>query len=54
MGRQDGLDLIAGTDPKTVLPSARSIIVLIEAYFREAYPHSLSAISDGVTWTTTG
>jgi epoxyqueuosine reductase len=33
-----GLDLIAGTDPKTILTSARSIIVLIEAYFGEAFP----------------
>ncbi len=33
-----GLDLIAGTDPKNILQSAQSIIVLIEAYFREAFP----------------
>jgi epoxyqueuosine reductase len=38
---QSGLDLIAGTDPKTVLPGAKSIIVLVEAYFREAFPPSL-------------
>ncbi len=36
-----GLDLINGTDPKNILPEARSIIVLIEAYFREAYPSQL-------------
>jgi len=36
-----GLDLIAGTDPKNILPDAASIIVLIEAYFREAYPPQL-------------
>jgi len=36
-----GLDLIAGTDPRSILPDARSIIVLIEAYFREAYPPQL-------------
>ena len=36
-----GLDLLAGTDPKTILPGARSIIVLIEAYFREAFPLQL-------------
>ena len=38
---QSGLDLIAGTDPQTVLPGAKSIIVLVEAYFREAFPPSL-------------
>ena len=38
-----GLDLIGGTDPKTVLPSAKSIIVLLEVYFREAFPASLEA-----------
>jgi epoxyqueuosine reductase len=38
---QSGLDLIAGTDPKSVLPGAKSVIVLVEAYFREAFPPSL-------------
>jgi epoxyqueuosine reductase len=38
---QSGLDLIAGTDPKNVLPGAKSIIVLVDAYFREAFPPSL-------------
>ena len=33
-----GLALTAGTDPATILPSAKSIIVLIDVYFREAYP----------------
>ena len=36
-----GLDLVLGTDPKNILPSAQSIIVLIEAYFREAFPSQL-------------
>jgi len=36
-----GLDLMAGTDPKTILPDARSIIVLMEVYFRLAYPRNL-------------
>lgn len=36
-----GLDLIAGTDPRNILPGAKSIIVLVEAYFREAFPVSL-------------
>ena len=36
-----GLDLIAGTDPRNILPRAKSIIVLVEAYFREAFPASL-------------
>lgn len=33
-----GLDLVAGTDPKNILPGARSIIVLLEAYFSKAFP----------------
>ncbi len=36
-----GLELIAGTDPRNILPGAKSIIVLVEAYFREAFPASL-------------
>ncbi len=36
-----GIDLIAGTDPRNILPEAKSIIVLVEAYFREAFPASL-------------
>jgi epoxyqueuosine reductase len=36
-----GVDLFEGTDPKTVLPDARSIIVLIDSYCREAFPASL-------------
>ncbi|MBI9083650.1 MAG: epoxyqueuosine reductase [Desulfobacterales bacterium] len=36
-----GLDLMAGTDPKTVLPEAQTVIVLMEVYFRQAYPASL-------------
>ncbi|MGC9323934.1 MAG: 4Fe-4S double cluster binding domain-containing protein [Desulfomonilia bacterium] len=36
-----GLDLISGTDPKTILPNAKSIIVLVEEYFREAFPLSM-------------
>ena len=36
-----GLDLIGGTDPKASMPEAKSIIVLMEAYFREAFPPSM-------------
>ncbi len=36
-----GLDLIAGTDPKKSFPNAKTIIVLMEVYFREAFPHSM-------------
>jgi epoxyqueuosine reductase len=36
-----GLDLMSGVDPKSVLPSAKTIIVLMEVYFNEAYPSSL-------------
>jgi epoxyqueuosine reductase len=38
---QAEMDLIAGTDPRNVLPGAKSIIMLVEAYFREAFPPSL-------------
>lgn len=36
-----GLALMKGTDPKTILPQAQSIIVLMEAYFRKAFPRVL-------------
>jgi len=36
-----GIDLFEGTDPKTMLADARSIIVLIENYCRDAFPASL-------------
>lgn len=37
-----GLALTAGTDPKTVLPGAKSIIVLLDNYFKEAFPQKLA------------
>ena len=36
-----GRDLVAGTDPKNVLPEARTIIVLLELYFSKSYPRNL-------------
>lgn len=36
-----GLGLLAGTDPKTILPNAKSIIVLLESYFEESFPPSM-------------
>ena len=33
-----GFSLLAGTDPKNILPNAKSIIVLLESYFEEALP----------------
>jgi len=36
-----GLDLMSGTIPQHIMPAAKSIIVLMEVYFRESYPHSL-------------
>ena len=36
-----GLALMAGVDPKTVLAAAKSIIVLLDVYFRESFPPSL-------------
>ena len=34
----DGLNLIKGTDPKNIMPDAKTIIVLLVAYFRESFP----------------
>ena len=36
-----GLDMIGGTDPQTILPGAKSIIVIMEAYFREGFPSEM-------------
>jgi epoxyqueuosine reductase len=33
-----GLELMKGTDPRAVMPGAQTVIVLMEVYFREAYP----------------
>lgn len=38
-----GLDLLQGTKPLAIYPEARSIIVLIEPYFRTAFPAALEA-----------
>jgi len=38
-----GLGLINGTDPRVVMPAAKSIIVLMEGYFREAFPLKLES-----------
>jgi epoxyqueuosine reductase len=36
-----GLKLMEGTDPKTVMPDARSIIVLMEVYFKKRFPRQM-------------
>ena len=36
-----GLDMIGGTDPHTILPGAKSIIVIMEAYFRQEFSDAL-------------
>lgn len=36
-----GLNLLSGTDPTTILPNAKTIIVLMEVYFRKSYPRSI-------------
>ncbi len=38
-----GIALVDGTNPKTALPAAKSIIMLLEVYFREAFPVSLES-----------
>ena len=39
--RAVGMPLFEGTDPKNFLADAKSIIVVVEPYFREAFPPSL-------------
>ncbi len=36
-----GLELMKGTDPRAIMPGAQSVIVLMEVYFREAYPRMM-------------
>lgn len=36
-----GLDLLNGADPAKILPSAKSIIVLVDVYFRKGFPLSV-------------
>jgi len=36
-----GLDLMKGTDPKAIMENAQTVIVLMEVYFREAYPRHM-------------
>ena len=36
-----GLDLMKGTDPRAIMPGAQSVIVLMEVYFRQAYPRAM-------------
>jgi epoxyqueuosine reductase len=36
-----GLNLEGGTNPASILPSARSIIVLLELYFNQAFPEAM-------------
>ena len=36
-----GLDLRSGTDPSSILPGAKSIIVLMEVYFARSFPRRL-------------
>ncbi|MDD5169802.1 MAG: 4Fe-4S double cluster binding domain-containing protein, partial [Syntrophales bacterium] len=40
---QSGLALMSGTDPGNIMPEAKSIIVLLEAYFQQAFPKSLES-----------
>lgn len=39
--QEKGLDLLQGTDPQAIYPEAKSIIVLIENYFQEAFPPAM-------------
>ncbi|MBI5064081.1 MAG: epoxyqueuosine reductase [Desulfatitalea sp.] len=36
-----GLALVRGTDPKSIMPQAQTIIVLMESYYRQAFPKFL-------------
>ena len=33
-----GTDIFKGTDPKVFMPDAKSIVVLVDLYFKESYP----------------
>ena len=39
-----GLDLLNGTDPKGVLPTAQTVIVLLDVYFNKAYPRKMEGV----------
>jgi epoxyqueuosine reductase len=39
--KEAGLDLENGTDPSSIMAEAKTIIVLIEPYFRKSYPPSM-------------
>ncbi len=43
---EEGFDLREGVDPGRVLPGAKSIIVLIENYFRKAFPLALTLVCE--------
>ncbi|HPQ55494.1 MAG TPA: epoxyqueuosine reductase, partial [Spirochaetota bacterium] len=36
-----GLALMSGTDPASILEGAKTVIVLLEGYFRKAFPASM-------------
>ncbi len=36
-----GLDIFNGTDPKAIMPEAKTVIVLLDVYFRESFPPSI-------------
>jgi epoxyqueuosine reductase len=38
-----GLELLKGTDPKNIMPDGKTIIVLMEVYFRQAYPSVMAS-----------
>jgi len=38
-----GLELMNGTDPKSILPEAKTIIVLLDVYFKESFPHVMES-----------
>ncbi len=40
---QAGLNLISGTDPSAILPGAKTIVVLLELYFKKSYPRKIES-----------
>ena len=38
-----GLELMNATDPKSILPEAKTIIVLLDVYFKESFPHVMES-----------
>ena len=41
LANKNALDLLAGCDPKNILPTAKSLIVLLDSYFEKSFPQQM-------------